>query len=145
MPNKYVRRADGTTSTIPQDMVITFNYGVNAEAVDTWIYVAKVPCEVVGVEVIPTVAGTDGGAVTAAVKKASGTTAVASGTAVHSSTADLKGTANTLQDLTLSTTRSERLLAANDRLGVDFTGTLTSAVGLIQVRLKQLQATSDYK
>lgn len=138
MANKYLRRADGTTSSIVQDEVINVPYV--ASAVDQWVYVADHPVEVVKVQIVPNVAGTDAGAVTAAVKKASGTTAVASGTAVHSGTMDLKGTINTLAAATLSTTKSERELAANDRLGVDFTGTLTAAVGLIQIRLKRIQA-----
>jgi hypothetical protein len=83
----------------------------------------------------PTVAGSDGGAVTAAIKKASSTTAIASGTALHSGTFNLKGTADTVQNLTLSTTEAVDIISAGDRIGVDFTGTLTDAVGCITVLL----------
>jgi hypothetical protein len=68
-------------------------------------------------------------------KKASGTTAIASGTALHSGTYNLKGTADTVQNLTLSTTASVLAIAAGDRIGVDFAGTLTAAVGTITVTL----------
>lgn len=91
--------------------------------------------KVVSVIVRPTVAGTDAGAVTAAVNKAASGTAITSGTAVHSSTANLKGTANTNQSLTPSTTAGATSLAAGDCLGVDFTGVLTSATGTITVGL----------
>jgi hypothetical protein len=73
--------------------------------------------------------------VTASVVKASGTTAITSGTALHSGTYNLKGTANTVQSLTLSTTSGVTALAAGDRIGIDFTGTLTAATGVITVCL----------
>jgi hypothetical protein len=145
MANKYVRRPDGQTSSIPHDFVVNFNYDINANAVDNWAYIADGPCEVVSIHCVPTVAGSDAGAVTAAVKKASGTTAPGSGTAVMTDTFNLKGTANTLQTATMSTTKSTRELAANDRVGIDFTGTLTAAVGLIQIRLKRIQGAGSEK
>lgn len=80
-------------------------------------------------------AGTDGGAVTAVVKKAASGTAIASGTALHSGTFNLKGTAATNQSLTLSTTSSDLDLAAGDSIGIDFTGVLTTATGIITVAL----------
>ena len=141
MPNKYVRRPDATVGSIPHDIVVTFNYGINAEAVDTWIFIADTNYEVTRVTCIPTVAGTDAGAVTADVMKASGTTAVSSGATVLSAadSFNLKSTVNTLQTGTLTTTQSSRRLTTNDRLGVNFTGTLTAAVGYIQINLKRLQ------
>jgi hypothetical protein len=81
------------------------------------------------------VAGTDAGAVTVAVKKAASGTSTSSGTAVHSSTANLKGTIHTNQTLTLSTTASDLEIPAGTSLGVDFTGTMTAAVGVISVLL----------
>lgn len=81
------------------------------------------------------VAGTDGGAVTATVYKAPSGTALASGTALHSSTFNLKGTAATNQTLTLSTTDGVLDIAAGYTIGVVLTGTLTSATGAISVSL----------
>lgn len=80
-------------------------------------------------------AGTDGSAVTAVIKRTASGTAIASGTALHSSTFNLKGTAATNQVLTLSTTPSDLDLAAGTAIGIDFTGTLTSATGVITVLL----------
>lgn len=81
------------------------------------------------------VAGTDGGAVTGTVYKAPSGTALASGTALHSSTFNLKGTAATNQTLTLSTTSTDLDIAAGDTIGLVLTGTLTDATGAISVHL----------
>lgn len=81
------------------------------------------------------VAGTDAGAVTLVVKKAPSATAITAGTALHSSTFNLKGTAATNQSLTLSVTLADLEIAAGDCIGLDFTGTLTSATGCITVSL----------
>lgn len=81
------------------------------------------------------VAGTDASAVTAAIKKAASGTAIASGTALHSGSFNLKGTAAANQVLTLSTTASDLEIPAGTAIGIDFTGTLTSATGVVTVML----------
>lgn len=111
------------------------NIEYNASSIDKVSFIATRAYVVKAIKGVPVTAGTDVGAVTAAIKKASGTTAIASGTALHSGTMDLKGTINTVQTLTLSTTGSDLAIAAGDRIGVDFTGTLTSAVGCIAICL----------
>ena len=141
MAERYNRRPDGTTGSIPHDVIVRFNYDVAANAVDNWVFYADTHYEVVGVFVVPAVAGSDGSAVTADIMKASGTTAVASGATVLSAadSFNLKGTAHTLQSGTLSATLSARQLTTGDRLGINFTGTMTAAVGYIQVNSKRLQ------
>lgn len=84
----------------------------------------------------PLVVGSDGSAVTAVVKKAPSGTAIASGTALHSSSYDMKGTINTNQSLTVSTTLSDLAIAAGDAIGIDTTGTMTAARGVISVLLE---------
>jgi hypothetical protein len=143
MANRYVRRPDGTTGSIPHDVVVPFNYDIAGNAVDTWVFIADADYELVGARCIPTVAGSDGSAVTADVVKASGTTAVGSGTTMLSSTFDLKGTAHTLVNRTLTATLADRRLASGDRIGINFGGTLTAAVGLIQLNLKRVQAPGE--
>lgn len=113
---------------------IAFNY--NASSVDAPFFRADREYKVVGIVARPRVVGSDGGAVTAAVKKAPSGTAPASGTAVHSGTIDLKGTADTDQTLTLSTTGSDTDLAPGDCLTIDFTGTMTAAVGAVFVTIE---------
>jgi hypothetical protein len=80
------------------------------------------------------VAGT-GGACTAQIRKTPTATAPASGTVLHSGSYNLVGTANANQQLTLSTTASDLMLAVGDALSYDLTGTATSAVGSITVHL----------
>ena len=125
----YTGASDGTGS--PESATATYN----ASSVDLTFYVAPRAMLVTGINCRPTVAGTDAGAVTAVIRKVPSGTAITSGTALHSSSFNLKGTANTNQALTLSTTGSNLLLAAGDALAVDFTGTLTSATGSVTVAL----------
>lgn len=144
LPNRYCRRPDGTTGSIPHDIVITFQYDILGNVVDNWVFLADTDYMVTRVAMVNTVQGT-GGACTAQIRKASGTTAVASGTAVHSGTLNLVGTNHTLQTATLSTTLTDTKLTLNDRLGFDITGTATSAVGFVQINLKRIQNASQEK
>jgi hypothetical protein len=107
----------------------------DASSVDKSSFVAPRGYRVKAITGRVTAAGTDSGAVTLAVKKAASGTAIASGTALHSSTMDLKGTANTNQTLTLSTTSSDLDIAAGDAIGIDVTGTLTAATGVVTISL----------
>lgn len=145
MPARFLRRPDGQTGSIPHDVVVNIPY--IATAVDTWVFFADSAYEVVAIYAMPRVAGSDGSAVTADILKASGTTDAASGATVCASAnaINLKGTADTLQTISLSATMSARKLAAGDRLSVNFGGTLTAAVGLIQVHLKPLQTAGASK
>lgn len=91
--------------------------------------------EVVEVNEEHTVAGTDAGAVTADLKKLASATvgAPSTGTSVLSSTFNLKSTANTPVKKTTASglaAKSVRTLRSGDRLGLDFTGTLTALGGM---------------
>lgn len=114
---------------------VLVNIEYNASSVDKVSFVATRKYVVHGITGRPTVAGTDGSAVTAVIKKAASATAITSGTALHSSTYNLKGTADTIQALTLSTTASDLEIPAGTCIGIDFTGTLTSATGVVTVCL----------
>ena len=114
---------------------VAVNIEYNASSVDKVAFVATRAYVVTGIIGRPTVAGTDGSAVTAVIKKAASATAITAGTALHSSTYNLKGTADTTQTLTLSTTASDIEIAAGTCIGIDFTGTLTSATGVVTVML----------
>ncbi len=83
------------------------------------------------------VAGTHGSAVTAAFKKCKSGTNIAGGTALHTGTANLKGTAATNQTLTLSTANggADVVLAPGDSIAIDVTGTLTSVVANASIDL----------
>ena len=107
----------------------------NASSVDKVFFVTDRAYRVKSITGRPTVAGTDASAVTAIVVKAASATAIGSGTTLMASTYNLKGTANTIQALGLTTTDADLFLAAGDALAVDFTGTLTAATGVITVSL----------
>jgi hypothetical protein len=106
-----------------------------AASVDKRIFTANRAYRIVAIRGTPDVAGTDGGGVTAEVRKVPSGTAITAGTVVHTGTYNLKGTVDTVQSLTLSSTDANLLLAAGDSLAIDFTGTLTSATGVISVGL----------
>lgn len=110
----------------------------NPSSVDSVFFVA--PRAMVVQSIMPRVevAGTDAGAVTAVIKKVASGTALTSGTALHSGSINLKGTAATNQSLTLSTTDTTVKLAAGDAIAIDFTGTLTAAVGAVTIGMNPL-------
>lgn len=107
----------------------------NASSVDKTSFVATRAYVVKAITSRVDQSGVDAGAVTASVKKAASGTAIASGTALHSGTINLKGTAATNQTLTLSTTKSDLEIPAGTAIGIDFTGVLTSATGVVTVTL----------
>jgi hypothetical protein len=114
---------------------ITKSVAWTATSVDSIIFVAPRAMVVQSIVARVETAGTDASAVTAVIRKAASGTALTAGTALHSSSVNLKGTAATNQALTLSTTASTLALAAGDAVGIDFTGTLTSAVGVVTIGL----------
>lgn len=122
-------------SDLDNGAIIFVNIPYTASSIDGVAFVAPRRCIVQSIVGRPEVAGTDGSAVTAVIKRAASGTAIASGTALHSSTFNLKGTAATNQTLTLSTTASDLDIAAGTAIGIDFTGTLTSASGVVTVAL----------
>ena len=111
------------------------NFSYNAASVDAVFMVATRAMRVDVIIGRVTVAGTDAGAVTAVLRKVPSGTAITAGTALNSGTFNLKGTADTNQSFTLSTTATDLLLAAGDAVAVDFTGVLTSATGVFTIAL----------
>ena len=111
---------------------VTLNY--LAGTTDCTIFTADRPYVVKAIRGRVDVAGT-GGACTAVLRKVPSGTAITSGTALHTGSYNLVGTANAQQALTLSTTASDLLLAAGDSIAYDLTGTATSAVGNLSVTL----------
>lgn len=104
-------------------------------SVDTPFFVASRAYRVKSIRTRVEVAGTDGGAVTAVINKAASGTAITAGTILHTGTIDLKGTAATNQTITLTATTADLEIAAGTCIGIDFTGTLTSATGCVTVTL----------
>ena len=125
-------------------LVLTFSAGPNAALLtlpDTTLWIADADCEIVWASEVHEVLGTDGSAVTADVMVVPNGTVVGSGTSLLASTFDLKATVATLQTRSLSagTLASSRTIAAGQRIGINFTGTMTAVAGLnITVVLNRL-------
>jgi hypothetical protein len=115
--------------------IITKTAQWTANSVNMLVFIAPRAMVVQSITARVETAGTDAGAVTAVIKKAASGTALTSGTALHSGTINLKGTAATNQVLTLATTASTLALNAGDCVGIQFTGTLTAAVGAVTIGL----------
>jgi hypothetical protein len=126
----------GSQSDTAGDGFIVVSSEWTATSVDKEFFVAARPMKVVSIIARVTAAGTNGSAVTAVVKKAASGTAITSGTALHTGTVNLKGTANTNQALTLAAAAD--VVDAGSSLGVDFTGTLTTATGVVTVTMAPL-------
>lgn len=121
----------------------TFSVSVQiaAASVDCWAFIAPVACQVVSVKEIHSVVGSTSAAVRPRkVTDTSAPGAAASATVKELTTAgfDLTAAINTTQTLALSATPSDYQLAAGDKIGLDFSGTLTGLVGVVTIALKAL-------
>lgn len=94
---------------------------------DTPFFVADRAYTIVSITARVLVAGSDGGNVTAQIRRAASGTAIASGTAVHAGTINLKGTVDTNQTVTVNSSS----LPLGSSLGFDVTGTTTAARGIV--------------
>lgn len=111
-----------------------------AASVDKWVFVADRAYKVMGVKEVHSVIGGSGAAVRPR-KIASATTAtpgasVAAGITEISASIGLETDINVVQTSTLVATAADLLLAAGDKIGLDFSGTLTGLVGQITIYLK---------
>jgi hypothetical protein len=126
----------GTKRVVPKVVMVTVD--VNATSVDKHVFIAGDAYQVVAVKHI---VSTGAAGATVDVKKCTGTTAPASGTTVVSAALALDATSNTTTTATLSSTAADLLLASGDRLSLDFTGTLTGLVGMVQLYLRRVSNT----
>ena len=95
-------------------------------------FVAPQACKVTAINQVHSTAGSDASAVTAVVTKDTSTNAPGAGTSLHQSGSfNLKATANTVQNATLSTTAATLILAAGDRLAIKLTGVSTALAGAV--------------
>jgi hypothetical protein len=128
---------------LPSDVDRVFlTVPIAAASVDTWAFIADRAYTVNSIKEVHTVAGSDGSAVTLDVRKitadatAPGAAAGATVKELLTTAFDLKSTANTPVTGTLTATAADLNLAAGDRIGFNFAGTLTSlAGGLVLVEL----------
>lgn len=121
----------GSAVATPQRNSINLPIPLNGDNVDQCIFIAPYAMTISGIVEIHATAGNDAGAVTLALTKDTGTTAPGAGTSMMSGTFNLKATANTQQSATLTSTTSVLTLAAGDRIGANFTGTITTLAGVV--------------
>lgn len=100
---------------------------------DYTLFIAPWDCTVQAASETHATAGSDGGAVVVQLTKDTGTNAPGAGTDLLANTSNtgfnLKGTANTPQHATFKAGAS-RKLAKGDRIGVDWSGTMTAVAGV---------------
>lgn len=139
MSTSIKQNTDGSTGFAGpgggQGEFIALNVRYNASSIDETFFTASRRYIVKSVICRPTVAGTDGGAVTAGVNISTDGQSIGAGQKCHNSTMDLKGTINTNQVMQMSGTVSEHILNEGDTLSINYGGTLTAAVGTISVTL----------
>lgn len=116
--------------------VASYTWNAVNLAVSTAFFVADRVYTIRGIRGRIDALGVDVGAVTIAVRKVPSGTAIASGTVLHTGSLNLKGTDDTNQTPSLSSTPSDLVLAAGDALAVHLTGVPTTAQGVVSVTLE---------
>ena len=103
--------------------------GTGDIAVDDIVYTVTEDSRLVGISYTTMVAGTDGSAVTAQLKHGLSTDDPTAGELLHTGTLNLKTTAATVVNMTLSTTLADLVFRTGERVTFDVTGTTTAARG----------------
>lgn len=102
-------------------------------------FVATSKCVVRKISEVHTTKGTHGSAVTLQVERLQGTDTSGNGDDLLTTAFNLKGTDETVQNGTLTTTTANLILNAGDRLNLADAGTLTALVGVcVTVELEQV-------
>ena len=114
---------------MPQVIEVSFVGQTTEAATDRAFFIANRAYQVTAIRQVHSVAA--GGASTLQVTKDTGTTAPGAGSDLLSSAFDLNATANTVQTGALTATTADLLLAAGDRLSIDFANTIQSTAGLV--------------
>ena len=117
-------------------VAVSFVYDANV--IDMPFWVADRPYVAIAVNARVLVAGTDAGAVTAQIRRVPNATAVSGGPSIHSGTINLKGTADSVQEMTMVTTTTSINFIKGNSLGFDLTGVATSARGVVSVLMLPL-------
>jgi hypothetical protein len=138
--------ADGLTVNdviVPQHLEVSFNALAAAALVDQSFFIANRAYEVVAVKEVHATAESTAATLRVQVTKDTSTNAPGAGANLLTNNSnagfDLKATANTVQSGTLTATGADLILAAGDRLSVDFSAAATEGAGVtITVSLKRV-------
>lgn len=111
-----------------QNFQVTFVGQTTEAATDRVFFVAPVACQVVAISQVHSVAA--GGTSTLQVTKDTSTDAPGAGADLLATPFNLNATANTVQSGSLTSTAADLVLAAGNRLAIDFANTIQSTAGL---------------
>lgn len=130
--------ADGLTVNsfiVPGRIYLAFQLKPFATVTEYDLFIAPRALQVVGISVVPSTL--QGGALTATVVKATGTaTPVKTTTPMHTADAiNLNTGAYTVQNITLTSTTADLVLAAGDRIGIDFSAAYTAGHAALTISL----------
>lgn len=108
-------------------------FGANASLLDTFVFTADTQYQLVSVSEVHDVAGTDGSAVTMDVVKCASGTTVASGTSLLASTFNMKSTADTPVNKTISNgglATAPVVINQGESIALNFAGALDGLAGV---------------
>lgn len=127
-------KCDDNFTELYNTVLVSVNIPAHASKTVYNIFTADQTYTVKSIRVTPDVA--QGSALTATISKATSTATPASGTTpLHSGTANLNGTAHTVQSLTLTSTTADLSLAVGDRIGLILSGALSTGSANVTIRL----------
>lgn len=110
--------------------IVTCRALLTADNIDQSCFTANRPYLVYRINEVHTTAEATAGSLTLIPKKQTGTTVVGSGTALITSSFNMKGTAQTVQTATMTSTAADLILATGDRVGIDFSAGGTELAGV---------------
>lgn len=115
-------------------VLVNINIPAHASKLVYNVFTADQTYVVRSLRVVPDVA--QGAALTATLNKTIGTATPATGTTpLHTGTANLNGTAHTVQTLTLTSTTADLSLAVGDRIALVLSGALSTGSANVSIRL----------
>jgi hypothetical protein len=131
----------GLIGSVTNTAPITIRTDLLAASVDTWMFVADRAYEVTYIGEVHSVVGSTSAAVqprkvTAVATDAPGAAAGSTVKELTTAAIDLTATINVVQAPALTATAADLLLAAGDKIGLNFTGTLTGLVGTLTIILE---------
>lgn len=113
---------------------------LDSDSVDRYAFIAIAPCTVTAISEVHTAISTGSGLVTVQKLTSTGDQEIGSTGAVDLMSTgefDLTATAGVVQTATLSTASGALSLTAGQRIGLDFSGDMTSVAGTITINLYQ--------
>lgn len=139
------------SSTVGEVMLLTSRSGLQSDRIgyltipvlphasltEQNLFIAPDAMQVLAISGVPDLV--QGGALTGTVCKASGTATPALGTTpMHTGTINFNATAHTVQDMTLTGTAADLILAAGDRIGLDLSAALTTGRANVLIKYRRL-------